>query len=299
MKTIFAIIFCATALWISAAHAELSLKLNSSTGGHYLLAEPISIGITLTNDGPEPTQIMKDLGPEFETVKYFIKHPDGQEILFTPWAIKEPAEPLATLSPGESVADSAKLFFDGSNWIFTQPGKYEIRAVYAGSVKSEPLKIEVAAPSDAKEKKVAEALLASDESGLFLLLGGGDHLVEGVKVLQRISETAPGTPYAVHADLALGLSLVRPFADFKTKTVRQADPARASQLLERVDLKRLSLTSAATARLALAQAYRAQNDPERAKVVEKELPAQLEMLFPQATPNIREQLLPKIERSLQ
>lgn len=279
------------------AHAELALSL-SSASNTYLLGEPLSVSATLTNVGSQTVNVYRDLAPEFEAVKYFIKRPDGQESRFTPWAIKEPGDPFVALAPGKSITDAAPLFFDGSHWIFTEPGDYEIRGVYFGATKSEPLKITISAPSGAKEREASRELLASPEAGLFLLLGGGDHLADGLKVLQRISESAQGTPYATHADIALGLNFVRPFADFKTQTVRPADPLQATQHLERVDVSRLSLATAATAKLALAQAYRAQNELEKASRVERDLPAQLEKQFPQLAPSIREQILPRIQQNL-
>ncbi len=276
---------------------ELALSLSSASHS-YLLGEPVSISATLTNVGSNSAQVFRDLAPEFEAVKYFIRRPDGQESLFTPWAIKEPGDPFVALAPGKSITDTAALFFDGSHWIFTEPGDYEIRGVYFGTTKSEPLKIAIAAPSGAKELEASRELLASPEAGLFLLLGGGDHLADGLKVLQRISENARGTPYATHADLALGLNFMRPFANFKTQTVRPAEPLQATKHLERVDVGRLSLATAATAKLALAQAYRAQNELDKATRIERDLPAQLEQQFPQLAPNIREQVLPRIQQNL-
>jgi hypothetical protein len=133
---------------------------------------------------------------------------------------------------------------------------------------------------------------------MFLLLGGGDHLANGIQVLERVADTAQGTTYATHANLALGLSRIRPFADFANIRLRPADPAAAATRLEQVDVERINVAGTATARLALAQAYRAMNAPDRAEV-ERDLPSQLERRFPQMAPAIRSQLLPRIERSLQ
>lgn len=298
MKNVL-LILGATALTLStgSAQAELALKLDSITS-NYLLGEPISVGVTLTNTGGEPVQVFKDLGPEYGAVSYAIRRPDGREDVFSAWAIKEPAELFAQLPPGQSLTDTAPLFFDGANWTFSEPGEYVLRATYSGTVRAAPLTIKVTAPEEPAARDAAQALLASPEAGMFLLLSGGDHLANGVKVLERIADKAQGTPYAAHADLALGLSRVRPFADYANNRLRPADPAAAAKYLERVDVGRLNPTGVATARLALAQAYRAMNEPERAKAIESELPAQLERRFPQIAPSIREQLLPRIERSL-
>jgi hypothetical protein len=53
--------------------------------------------------------------------------------------IKETADPLAKLAPGDAIAATAKLFFDGSRWTLTEPGRYVVLARYAESVDAPPL----------------------------------------------------------------------------------------------------------------------------------------------------------------
>jgi hypothetical protein len=117
------------------ARAELVLKLNSITPT-YLLGEPISVGVTLTNTGNAPVQVYKDLAPVYEAVKYVVRRSDGREAVFSPWAIKEPAELFVQLDPGQTRADTAPLFFDGTRWTFTEPGEYVLQATYSGGTAS-------------------------------------------------------------------------------------------------------------------------------------------------------------------
>lgn len=288
----------ALTLIASPASAELALELAPTAPSHQL-GEPISVAVTLTNTGTTPEQVLQHLAPEYDAVRYTIRRPDGAEMPFSPWAIKEPADPLTTLAPGEAIGATAKLFFDGHRWIFTEPGRYVVMARYAESVEAPPLTIEVAQPASDTAGDAAAQLMASPEAGLFLLLGGGDPEGEGAQVLTRVADTAEGTVQATHANLALGLARMQPFADFAREEMRPADPAAAAQRLEQVDVGQLDFIATAEARLGLANTYRALNAPDRARDVEESLQGELQRRFPQIGPELRDQLLPEIERGIQ
>lgn len=287
----------ALALVAVPAKAELALELSATAATHQL-GEPISVAVTLTNTGSTPEQVLKDLAPEYHAVRYTIRRPNGEEVLFSPWAVKEPAEPFATLAPGESIAATAKLFFDGNNWIFTEPGRYVILARYVENLDAQPLTLDVAAPPNDAASDAATTFLQSPEAGLFLLLGGGNPEGEGARVLAEVADTAEGTVQATHANLALGLSRTQDFADFAAEVMRPADPAAAVERLEQVNVEQLDFAATAEARLGLADAYRALNAPDRALEVQESLEGELQRRFPQIGPDLRDQLLPQIEQNI-
>lgn len=281
---------------VGAARAELRLELRPLVA-EPVLGEPVSVQAVLRNLGPGPERVPRELAPEFGFVRYRVTGPDGTVRDFDAWALKELADPLATLPPGGAVTATVELFFDGRRWIFDRPGAYRVDATYLDRVAAAPVTVTVSPPRSRIEQRAAELLLAAPEAGLFVLLRGGDHLTEGVRVLTEVADTAPGTPQGSYANLALGLSRAWPHADFVANRLRPADPAAAAARLAQVDTGRLGPGPTAEARLALAGALRALGRPEEALAVERELGPTLEQRFPDLAPAIREQILPEARRS--
>lgn len=91
-----------------------------------VLGEPLSVQITLRNHGPATERVLRELGPEFEFVRYTLTGPDGVARDFNAWALKEPADPILMLPPGGAVTATAELFFDGRRWFFDRAGSYRI-----------------------------------------------------------------------------------------------------------------------------------------------------------------------------
>ena len=279
----------------AAARLEISLIAPKA---NFALAEPISVRARLVNVGDEPIQVARNLEPEFGAVIYHIAGPVTKQ--FSPWAIKEAAEPFTTLPPGKVIDQEVDLFYGGDGWTFHEPGTYEITASYADAVTSSPLSITVRKPANETEHNAAMRLLASDQAGRFLLFRGGEHLHEGMAVLEAVAQNASQSPQAAYANVALGISQLRAARNFSQGTVRPANPQAAAEKLSNVQDQILPLGWMVEARLGLAKALRDTNRDEKAREIESQLSNAVLQRFPDFNPTLlRETLIPTMRDKLQ
>jgi len=280
---------------LAAARLELSLI---APKGEFALGEPVSLRVRLTNTGDEPIQVPRNLEPEFGALTYHIAGPVTKQ--FSPWAIKEPTEPFTTLKSSETIDQEVDLFYGGNGWTFREPGVYEITARYAEAAISSPLSITVRKPADETEHDAATRLLASDQAGRFLLFRGGEHLHEGIAVLEAVAQNAPQSPQAAYANVALGISQLRAARNFAQGTVRPANPRVAAEKLNKVQDQILPLGWMVEAKLGLAKALRDTNRDEKAREIESQLPNMVLQRFPDFNPTLlRETVMPNIRGKLQ
>jgi hypothetical protein len=211
---------------IAQTPLRLSLSFEKPT---FFVGEPVVAHVTLSNTGSETVSIPGELEPEYYTIRYMISTNGGTEILFRPWALLE-NDGVAQLVPGTSVSTQAKIFAGANGWTFSVPGPYTIRAVM-GRIHSDPVTITVQQPPTEAERHQSALLLKNQEAALFLLLNGGDHLTDGIKVIRDIA--ASTTRLAGYANYALGVSLANEFANLKNGTTRPRNLPQAEQFLER------------------------------------------------------------------
>lgn len=247
---------------------ELAIKTDKT---EYVLGEAVIIYVSLKNVGPTPIEVMRFLEPDYGFVQYSVKDPDGNEISFLPWALKENPAPQQRLSPEEAVRKEAKIFFGSNGWTFSKPGSYEISTVYMGNVESNSINITVLSPTDAVTKRAADLFLESEEVGYFLLLEGGDHLRDGMQRLEQVAIQMPNTPHATYANFALGANLMRDFANFKENRLREANPRRAIEFLEKVKAHPVSFYQMVHTHLFLSEGYTEIGDSSRAEAVRRDL----------------------------
>lgn len=286
--------FCGTAN--AAARLELSL---AHVRPEFVLGETVSVLVRLTNSGDEPANVLRHLKPEYGNVKYSLAQGDGPLKPYAPWAIKDPAEPFVTLGPGQVLVEEVDLFYDAHGWTMTEPGAWRVEAVYGETVRAEPLTIAIVPPRNEAERAAAQALLSSPEAGRFLLLRGGDHLRQGVAVLERVASAQPETPQAAVANFALGVNQLRPARNFATGQARPADPAAAAARLERVQDHAIGVERTVEARLALASAYRQLGRVEAANNVESRLQAVIEERFPNVNyERLQTTVIPQLQRRI-
>jgi hypothetical protein len=283
----------------AAAAARLELSL-ASARAEFVLGETVSVLVRLTNSGDEAAEVLRHLKPEYGNVRYTLAQGDRPARAYAPWALKDPAEPFTTLAPGQVLVEEVDLFYDAQGWTITEPGAWRVEAVFGEAVQAEPLTLTITAPRNEAERSAATALLGSPEAGRFLLLRGGEHLRQGAAVLERITSEQPQTPQAVAADLALGISQLRPARDFVAGQVRPADPTAAAVRLERVQDRPLSFERTVESRLALASAYRQLGRPEQARALETQLPRDVEARFPGLDlERLRTTIIPQVQRQFQ
>lgn len=272
------------------AAAQLALALEPVVATP-MLGEPVSVIVTLSNQSPTPQAAARRLKPEYDAIQFFITSPSGSRRPFAPFALKESSRPTAVVPPGSAISESADIFFDGGAWTFPQPGTYLVEAFYRETLAAPPVQITVRPPRTPAERTASRLLLASREAGLYLLVQGGENLERGRALVERVAATAPGTPHATHANLVLGVAKARAAPNFRTSTLRAADPAAAVAALERVDFDRLSPERMVRGRLALAASYRKLGRARHAETVERRLDGQLQRRFPKLLPVHRRLLI--------
>jgi hypothetical protein len=287
------------ALGATGAHADARLELSlAAPKPSFVLAEPVAVLARVENTGDEPGQAPRHLRPEYGAVTYHIAGPVSRT--YAPWALKEPAEPYGPLAPGQVLEQSVDLFFAADGWVFLEPGTYEITATMAGAASSAPLSITVTEPEDEAGRSAAARLLASDEAGRFMLLRGGDHLRDGIAVLEEIAQGQADTPLAAYANLALGLNQLAPARDFAAGTMRPADPQAAADRLDLVQDEPLSLAATVEAKLGLAAALDAMGQTSEATAIEQQLPEVVIDRFPEADADVlRGVTIPTMQREFQ
>ncbi|OPY46742.1 MAG: hypothetical protein A4E47_00509 [Methanosaeta sp. PtaU1.Bin028] len=231
----------------------------------YQLGEPVILYVTMRNEGQQTASVLSPLDPEYGFVNYMIVDASGEERRFLPYAHIDAENPSQQLAPGEEIQGVAKIFFGGDGWTFEEPGSYQVYAAYQDSLRSNTLTVQIDAATDQNSAEAADLFLGSEEVGKFLYFEGGDHLKEGVNLLEQVARQFPDTPHATYANFALGNNLLTDFANFQTNQLRRADPTAAVQYLEVARENPVSSYYTVQTYLDLSQGYQMLNQPEMAE----------------------------------
>jgi len=234
------------------------------TKPYFVLGEPVYVKVLLTNEGRDAVGLKSPLEPEYQRLAVKINFA-GVARPFVPAFISEffHSEPLA-LAPGATISKEVPIFFDRSGWTFQEPGTYDVSARFlpSGPAKDVVLeantRLQVLAPSP-REASAAETMLGHDE-GLFLLFGGGDHLVKGADGLRRILREYPSSVYAAAARPALGLATLHPTIDPYTGVRPRPRLAEAAVLLKNILAADLPISLRLRAHAELGAAYERSGD---------------------------------------
>jgi len=205
---------------------------------NYLPGQPAICYLKITNNGKEDVSLIDKLVPEYNTVKFYIKRDNNDEIRFIPYVFYEFMPEKTTVKPGESIYGRAKIFYGSNGYTFEDPGNYKVRAEYHGLdqgigkiIKSNSIDVIVQAPKD-KEEGEQVGLIKGKEQALLFLFEGGDHLEEGIDRLTKLAKQYPQSSLGSYANAVLGLHWSREFKDFKNNRVRKADYSTARTFLE-------------------------------------------------------------------
>ena len=109
-----------------------------------------------------------------------------------------------TLAPSDAMIDDARIFFSSRGWTFALPGEYEILATFPADtafsddvIRSETLRVTIE-EADADTATDGSQLLFDKgglgfgtEQGLYLYMGGGDHLRFGASQLRQLVRDFP------------------------------------------------------------------------------------------------------------
>jgi len=226
----------------SAARERRSLRAFSAPGGRplelhfespkrsFLVGEPVVLTVGLHNNGTQPAKVVPLLAPEYRFLTVEVKAPGGDR--FEPFETGVLADGRGArareLAPGEALHEEVKLFFGADGWTFREPGTWAVRADFPaggasagfdeenGRIQSEPFEIQIVAPVTASEKRAKE-LIWGHQQGIYLVLGGGDHLKKASERLNALARETPDVAQAAAVRLALGKAALHPTVDPTTK----------------------------------------------------------------------------------
>lgn len=224
----------------------LKLKLEAPKQS-YVAGEPIVLTVGLHNSGTVNQSVYPLLDPKYRFLNLEIKRPGQTDFdPFQPVLIAEArGVQVRALAPGESIHDEARIFFGADGWVFTEPGEYVVRADYPAPavdgtmkddgtrIQSGELKIVVAEPTTSSARRAKE-LIVGPQQGLYLVLGGGDHLTNATAQLKQVVQEAPTAPQAAAVRLALGTAALNPTIDPSTGVQSQPRVDEAKQHLDAV-----------------------------------------------------------------
>lgn len=213
----------------------------------YVVGEPVYLTLVLRNSGEEARRVVRRLDPLVGSVSIDVVGPGGDTTRYAPLGqVDYDAGMLASLAPGDAVANVVPVFFGANGWTFREPGRYSIVAVYSAadgrgrreSVRAEPVAVGIeSAPVAAPD--VGRGEEASFQAGKFLLWQQGDHLEEGRAYLRGFAERAPDAVVTEYIHAAFARSYSDSFMDYRTKTVRPPDCDRAMSHLSESRFERV------------------------------------------------------------
>ena len=213
----------------------------------YVVGEPVYLTLRLTNTTARPQRLFGSLDPSDGAVDIIVTGPDGRGRDFGPLGEGDNAAGIfVDLAPGETIGDIVPVFFGGTGWTFTEPGRHVVSAIFQspdgqGRFQRAPeatIAIDVQA-SDAGSALIRGNEDVATEAGKFLTWQSGDHLVQGQEALSTLAARAPDSPIASYAHAAFARSFSEPFANYLTRQVRPADCRQALRSLALVDDSRI------------------------------------------------------------
>lgn len=174
--------------------------------------EPVVLELKLTNVTDEPRLVEEALLRSLDHFTIIVKK-EGQEARqFLPFARQCWREKKIVLEQGESMYDSLFLSAGTNGWLLAEPGRYVIQACLGledFDVVSNPLNVRILPPKKREEEVIAQDYF-SDEVARVLAFDGSRYLEEATDTLAKVA-AKDDTRAAIHANLALGMPLVRPY----------------------------------------------------------------------------------------
>lgn len=224
--------------------SNISLEINE-TKKVYQYTEPVTVEVGVKNFSPNNIAIGR-LSPAYGDIRYIIRKPSGTILQYKP-PIYKCEMSKDELAGGQSKTHLTSLAVSADGFTFDTPGQYEITAAIpdpsSGTlVISRPVSVWIAYP-DRTDEGVASRIFER-EAGLFLYMAGGEHLEKGKQAMEEVTERYPEHPFAVHANLVLGLNKMAGQKRGVTGEIIQADLTGALPYLKKaMKPKMLGLSS--------------------------------------------------------
>lgn len=245
----------ALVLVVTSAVAEESVHSDSSPLIVELVAEktdvyigePVYIVARLRNTGSAPIPVPAMLEWQSAKLQLQIESPDGKPMLFTPLFFADTTIPLRDLAPGDMLTQALPVFFGSAGWTFREAGSYRLTIVYHhltdrhDLLQSNAISLNVSSEQGSSEILVNDSA-ASFEAGKFMLWRQGDHLVDGISILERLIEKQPDSLLANYVRFALASNLSTGFRNYAIGQYRMADCNNALSLFDSVERGKLPVT---------------------------------------------------------
>ncbi len=247
-------------------HAQEGMKIElSAEKTTFLLGEPVVVLVKVTNTGNSPLVIPGGLEPEFDMLHYKITDPDGKATPYSPMYVAD-TDKRVILNKNESAYGTARIFYGGNGYSFTKPGTYKVKASFKDA-QSNALAIKVSAPQNDAEREQARLILDNAEVGMFLMLEGGDELMEAHKALETLQQKYPQSVLTAYVKFAQGKNLSVPARNFVTKKPRDADLNRAIEILKSIEGAKMLMYYRLKTATTLSTCYRKSNRTQDARKV--------------------------------
>ncbi|MCZ6809434.1 MAG: S8 family serine peptidase [Proteobacteria bacterium] len=209
---------------------ESPLRLRIGTAKEvYLVGEAVSLAVAVVNTSDTPQEVIPLLSPEYGFLNVLIRGPTQEQFQpFKPPVLRgaRMARLSRTLAPNDVMIDDARVFFSSGGWTFATPGDYEIQATFPADtafssdiIRSETLLVTIEPPTTEPTKRASRLLFDKGglrfgiEQGLYLYMGGGDHLSYGADRLRQLVHEFPLAAQADPAKIALANEALRPTID--------------------------------------------------------------------------------------
>jgi hypothetical protein len=173
---------------------ELTLTLEPAAS-NVELAEPLELHWTLKNTSRETIPVPSDIGIEAQHAFITVTDARGQSKPMPSFVIRTDQVAIRPLAPGSGLKAQTKVFWSSRGFAFAEPGKYTIDLRIIWTSDGTPLGVKartdvwVNYPKTDADNEAA-ATLMHPEVGMYVALGGGDHLVEAVDRLERVAALA-------------------------------------------------------------------------------------------------------------
>jgi hypothetical protein len=267
------------ALFEKPVENNATLELELEAHRTYYLGEPVDLEIKLKTTSFKHNEVISSLHPDFGFVTVGIKKPGGEVVVYEPIGEKCISPERVVLNvENPSIYENAYIGFHKDGFIFDQPGKYELRAVYTAEdgsrIVSDMLTLRVKSPMTAEDDELADAFL-EEEIGYLLKFKGSDapYLQRGNEMLNQVIDKYPDHPLAVYAQYVKGVNAQRAFKTItptKDLMVREPDLPASTALLTQAVEKSKNGQGLDNIRLnktmqMLAQAYQREGNQSKAK----------------------------------
>lgn len=200
----------------------------------FQFTEPVTLEAELRNHTSEAMPVGR-LSPAYGDVDFVIRKPNGVVERYQPPLFKCESS-RSVIEGGERKRHVTSLAVGAKGFTFDVPGRYEITAITPDPssgvmVVAPPVSIWVRYPGR-EDEDIARRVFTSD-AGLFLYMGGGEHLLKAKNAMREVAAEYPQHPFAAHANLVLGLNALAGQKSAVTGSVIRSNPAEARPYLER------------------------------------------------------------------